>query len=135
MEFLLAAFHDNGVSVFRTAAPCSPQNSELLSQSEILKEKARFGPDGREETQASPSEAPPRWLSSRARRARSPEIRSRLGARLMGGAFSLGKDIKTSSLPPQLESPEWLWMRGEGFRFVDWTPPKVGETVVVRTGF
>ena len=30
-----------------------------------------------------------------------------------------------------LESPEWLWMRGEGFRFVDWTPPRVGETVVV----
>ena len=30
-----------------------------------------------------------------------------------------------------LESREWLWMRGVGFRFVDWTPPKVVETVVV----
>jgi len=30
-----------------------------------------------------------------------------------------------------LESREWLWMRGVGFRFVNWTPPKVGETVVV----
>jgi hypothetical protein len=31
-----------------------------------------------------------------------------------------------------LQSPEWLWMRGEGLRLVAWTPPKVGETVVVR---
>jgi hypothetical protein len=30
-----------------------------------------------------------------------------------------------------LESPEWLWMRGDGRRLVGWTPPKVGETVVV----
>jgi hypothetical protein len=30
-----------------------------------------------------------------------------------------------------LESPKWLWMRGEGMRLVGWTPPKVGETVVV----
>jgi hypothetical protein len=34
-----------------------------------------------------------------------------------------------------LESPEWLWMRGEGFGMVGWTPPKVGETVVVPAGF
>jgi hypothetical protein len=31
-----------------------------------------------------------------------------------------------------LESPEWLWMRGAGMRLVGWTPPKVGETVVVQ---
>jgi hypothetical protein len=31
-----------------------------------------------------------------------------------------------------LESPEWLWMRGEGLGLVGWTPPKIGETVVVR---
>jgi hypothetical protein len=30
-----------------------------------------------------------------------------------------------------LESPEWLWMRGAGRGLVNWTPPKVGETVVV----
>ena len=30
-----------------------------------------------------------------------------------------------------IESPEWLWMRGDGFRLVDWIPPGVGETVVV----
>ena len=30
-----------------------------------------------------------------------------------------------------LESPEWLWMRGDGFRLVKWLPPAVGETVVV----
>jgi hypothetical protein len=30
-----------------------------------------------------------------------------------------------------LESPEWLWMRGNGSGLVGWTPPKVGETVVV----
>ncbi len=30
-----------------------------------------------------------------------------------------------------LESPEWLWMRGSGGGLVDWSPPKVGETVVV----
>jgi hypothetical protein len=34
-----------------------------------------------------------------------------------------------------LESPEWLWMRGEGLRLVNWTPPKLGETVVVKAGF
>jgi hypothetical protein len=34
-----------------------------------------------------------------------------------------------------LESPEWLWMRGQGVRLVDWTPPKVGETVVVPASF
>ena len=34
-----------------------------------------------------------------------------------------------------LESPEWLWMRGAGFRLVAWTPPKTGETVVVKAGF
>jgi hypothetical protein len=34
-----------------------------------------------------------------------------------------------------LESPEWLWMRGEGFRLVAWTPPKTGETVVVRAAY
>jgi hypothetical protein len=31
-----------------------------------------------------------------------------------------------------LESPEWLWMRGEGLGLVGWTPPKVGETVEVQ---
>ena len=30
-----------------------------------------------------------------------------------------------------LESHEWLWMRGDGFRLVNWTPPAVGETVVL----
>jgi hypothetical protein len=30
-----------------------------------------------------------------------------------------------------LESPVWLWMRGEGWGLVAWTPPAVGETVVV----
>ena len=30
-----------------------------------------------------------------------------------------------------LESPHFLWMRGDGMRLVGWTPPKVGETVVV----
>lgn len=30
-----------------------------------------------------------------------------------------------------LEAPEWLWMSPEGFRLVNWTPPAVGETVVV----
>jgi hypothetical protein len=30
-----------------------------------------------------------------------------------------------------LESPEWLWMRGEGGRLLPWTPPKIGETVTV----
>lgn len=30
-----------------------------------------------------------------------------------------------------LESPEWSWMRGSGGGLVGWTPPKVGETVVV----
>ncbi len=34
-----------------------------------------------------------------------------------------------------LESPEWLWMRGQGFRLVDWTPPKIGDTVIVPAGF
>lgn len=33
-----------------------------------------------------------------------------------------------------LESPEWLWMRGAGQGLVDWTPPAVGETVVVPAG-
>ena len=32
-----------------------------------------------------------------------------------------------------LESPEWLWMRGSGSRFVEWAPPQVGDTVVVAT--
>lgn len=30
-----------------------------------------------------------------------------------------------------LESPEWLWMRGEGLGLVEWSPPRVGETVIV----
>lgn len=30
-----------------------------------------------------------------------------------------------------LEAPQWLWMSPEGFRLVNWTPPAVGETVVV----
>jgi hypothetical protein len=30
-----------------------------------------------------------------------------------------------------LESPEWLWMRGAARGLVGWTPPKVGQTVVV----
>jgi hypothetical protein len=30
-----------------------------------------------------------------------------------------------------LESPQWLWMRGAARGLVGWTPPKVGETVVV----
>ena len=30
-----------------------------------------------------------------------------------------------------LESPKWLWMRGEGFARTGWTPPKVGQVVVV----
>ena len=30
-----------------------------------------------------------------------------------------------------LESPEWLWMRGAGLGLVPWTPPAVGETVLV----
>jgi hypothetical protein len=30
-----------------------------------------------------------------------------------------------------LESPEWLWMRGEGLGLAAWTPPAVGKTVVV----
>ncbi len=30
-----------------------------------------------------------------------------------------------------LESPEWLWMRGEGLGLVEWAPPRVGETVIV----
>jgi hypothetical protein len=30
-----------------------------------------------------------------------------------------------------LESPEWLWMRGDGRRLVVWAPPKVGQTIVV----
>lgn len=34
-----------------------------------------------------------------------------------------------------LESPEWLWMRGQGLGLVEWTPPRVGETVVVPAGF
>jgi hypothetical protein len=34
-----------------------------------------------------------------------------------------------------LESPEWLWMRGDGLRLVNWSPPKPGETVVVHSGF
>lgn len=33
--------------------------------------------------------------------------------------------------PAPPESPEWLWMRGKGFGLTTWTPPKVGETVVV----
>lgn len=31
-----------------------------------------------------------------------------------------------------LESPEWLWMCGEGLRVVDWRLPRVGETVLVQ---
>ena len=34
-----------------------------------------------------------------------------------------------------LESPEWLWMRGDGMRLVNWNLPKLGETVVVKAGF
>lgn len=35
-----------------------------------------------------------------------------------------------------LESPEWLWMQGRGFfGLANWTPPKVGETVVIKAGF
>jgi hypothetical protein len=34
-----------------------------------------------------------------------------------------------------LESPEWLWMRGQGFGLVSWTPPRVGETVVLPASF
>jgi len=34
-----------------------------------------------------------------------------------------------------LESPEWLWMRGQGLGRVEWTPPRVGDTVVVPAGF
>jgi len=34
-----------------------------------------------------------------------------------------------------LESPEWLWMRGEGLRLTNWNPPKLGETAVVKAGF
>jgi hypothetical protein len=34
-----------------------------------------------------------------------------------------------------LESPEWLWMRGDGLRLINWSPPKLGETVVVKAGF
>ncbi len=30
-----------------------------------------------------------------------------------------------------LEAPERLWLRGRGFGLVPWTPPRVGETVVV----
>jgi len=30
-----------------------------------------------------------------------------------------------------LESPEWLWMRGTRSGLATWTPPRVGETVVV----
>jgi hypothetical protein len=30
-----------------------------------------------------------------------------------------------------LESPEWLWMRTHGLRLITWSPPKVGETVVL----
>jgi hypothetical protein len=30
-----------------------------------------------------------------------------------------------------LESPEWLWMRGVPGGLAEWTPPKVGESVVV----
>ncbi len=30
-----------------------------------------------------------------------------------------------------LESPEFIWMRGQGMGLVGWTPPRVGETVVV----
>lgn len=30
-----------------------------------------------------------------------------------------------------LESSEWLWMRGNGLALVDFSPPQVGETVVV----
>jgi hypothetical protein len=32
-----------------------------------------------------------------------------------------------------IDSPEWLWMRGKGLGYVDFTPPKVGETVVIGT--
>lgn len=33
-----------------------------------------------------------------------------------------------------LESPEWLWMRGEGPALVPWTPPPIGvsEVLMVR---
>jgi hypothetical protein len=34
----------------------------------------------------------------------------------------------------KLESPTWLWMRGEGLRLVAWTPPRIGETVEVPAG-
>lgn len=30
-----------------------------------------------------------------------------------------------------LESPHWLWMRGDGFGLVRWSPPAVGKTVMV----
>ncbi|HEX7506064.1 MAG TPA: hypothetical protein VF550_04785 [Polyangia bacterium] len=32
-----------------------------------------------------------------------------------------------------LESPEWLWMRGVPSGLAEWTPPKVGETVLIAT--
>jgi hypothetical protein len=30
-----------------------------------------------------------------------------------------------------LESPEWLWMRGDGFRLASWSPPAIGKTIVL----
>lgn len=33
-----------------------------------------------------------------------------------------------------LESPKWLWVRGEGIRLAEWSPPKVGESVVGQAG-
>lgn len=31
-----------------------------------------------------------------------------------------------------LESPEWLWMRGEGLRVVSWQVPRIGEKVLLE---
>lgn len=44
----------------------------------------------------------------------------------------LSVDFRFSS---PLESPEWLWMRGDGMRLVNWNPPKPGDTVTVKAGF